>query len=171
MLFRSDKSVTAPMSLIITGFSPVVDVRKTLTPQLHDLDEETQLILLDLGAGANRLGGSILAQVYSQMGNTAPDVDDADTLKAFFNTMQSLIESDSLLAYHDRSDGGLMTTLLEMAFCSRTGLDIRVPGNREAVPFLFNEELGAVIQVAKSDAEKLQAELEQMDIKIGRAHV
>ena len=83
----------------------MVDVRKTLTLQLHDLDEDTQLILLDLGAGANRLGGSILAQVYSQMGNTAPDVDDADTLKAFFITMQSLIESDSLLAYHDRSDG------------------------------------------------------------------
>ena len=151
-----DKSVTAPLSLIITAFSPVVDVRKTLTPQLHDLDEDTQLILLDLGAGANRLGGSILAQVYSQMGNTAPDVDDADTLKAFFNTMQSLIESDSLLAYHDRSDGGLFTTLAEMAFAGHTGVSIDIGAlDNDAMAVLFNEELGAVIQVKADQAEDI----------------
>ena len=151
-----DKSVTAPLSLIITAFSPVVDVRKTLTPQLHDLDEDTQLILLDLGAGANRLGGSILAQVYSQMGNTAPDVDDADTLKAFFNIMQSLIESDSLLAYHDRSDGGLFTTLAEMAFAGHTGVSIDIGAlDNDAMAVLFNEELGAVIQVKADQAEDI----------------
>ncbi len=151
-----DKSVTAPLSLIITAFSPVVDVRKTLTPQLHDLDEDTQLILLDLGAGANRLGGSILAQVYSQMGNTAPDVDDADTLKAFFNTMQSLIESDNLLAYHDRSDGGLFTTLAEMAFAGHTGVSIDIGAlDNDAMAVLFNEELGAVIQVKVDQAEDI----------------
>ena len=151
-----DKSVTAPLSLIITAFSPVVDVRKTLTPQLHDLDEDTQLILLDLGAGANRLGGSILAQVYSQMGNTAPDVDDADTLKAFFITMQSLIESDSLLAYHDRSDGGLFTTLAEMAFAGHTGVSIDIGAlDNDAMAVLFNEELGAVIQVKADQAEDI----------------
>ena len=151
-----DKSVTAPLSLIITAFSPVVDVRKTLTPQLHDLDEDTQLILLDLGAGANRLGGSILAQVYSQMGNAAPDVDDADTLKAFFITMQSLIESDSLLAYHDRSDGGLFTTLAEMAFAGHTGVSIDIGAlDNDAMAVLFNEELGAVIQVKADQAEDI----------------
>ena len=151
-----DKSVTAPLSLIITGFSPVVDVRKTLTPQLQDIAEDTQLILLDLGAGANRLGGSILAQVYSQMGNMAPDVDDADALKAFFNTVQSLIEEDSLLAYHDRSDGGLFTTLAEMAFAGHTGLSIDISAlDSDSMAVLFNEELGAVIQVKADQVDDI----------------
>jgi phosphoribosylformylglycinamidine synthase len=151
-----DKSVTAPLSLVITGFSPVVDVRKTLTPQLHDLAEETQLILVDLGAGANRLGGSILAQVYSQMGSVSPDVDDADALKAFFNTMQILIESDRLLAYHDRSDGGLFTTLAEMAFAGHTGVSIDIGAlDKDAMAVLFNEELGAVIQVKADQAAEV----------------
>jgi phosphoribosylformylglycinamidine synthase len=151
-----DKSVTAPLSLIITGFSPVVDVRKTLTPQLQDLDDDTQLILLDLGAGANRLGGSILAQVYSQMGAVAPDVDDAECLKAFFNTMQSLIESESLLAYHDRSDGGLFATLAEMAFAGRTGVSIDISAlDKDTMAVLFNEELGSVIQVKKEQAAEV----------------
>ena len=151
-----DKSVTAPLSLIITGFSPVVDVRKTLTPQLQDLDDDTQLILLDLGAGANRLGGSILAQVYSKMGAVAPDVDDAERLKAFFNTMQSLIESESLLAYHDRSDGGLFATLAEMAFAGRTGVSIDISAlDKDTMAMLFNEELGAVIQVKKEQASEV----------------
>ena len=151
-----DKSVTAPLSLIITGFSPVVDVRKTLTPQLQDIAEDTQLILLDLGAGANRLGGSILAQVYSQMGNMAPDVDDTDALKAFFNTVQSLIEEDSLLAYHDRSDGGLFTTLAEMAFAGHTGLSIDISAlDSDSMAVLFNEELGAVIQVKADQVDDI----------------
>ena len=151
-----DKSVTAPLSLIITGFSPVVDVRKTLTPQLQGLDDDTQLILLDLGSGANRLGGSILAQVYSQMGAVAPDVDDAERLKAFFNTMQSLIESESLLAYHDRSDGGLFATLAEMAFAGRTGVSIDISAlDKDTMAVLFNEELGAVIQVKKEQAAEV----------------
>ena len=151
-----DKSVTAPLSLIITGFSPVVDVRKTLTPQLQDIAEDTQLILLDLGAGANRLGGSILAQVYSQMGNMAPDVDDADALKAFFNTVQSLIEEDSLLAYHDRSDGGLFTTLAEMAFAGHIGLSIDISAlDGDSMAVLFNEELGAVIQVKADQVDDI----------------
>ena len=151
-----DKSVTAPLSLIITGFSPVVDVRKTLTPQLQDIAEDTQLILLDLGAGANRLGGSILAQVYSQMGNMSPDVDDADALKAFFNKVQSLIEEDSLLAYHDRSDGGLFTTLAEMAFAGHIGLSIDISAlDSDSMAVLFNEELGAVIQVKADQVDDI----------------
>ena len=160
-----NKSVTAPMSLIITGFSPVVDVRKTLTPQLQDIAEDTQLILLDLGAGANRLGGSILAQVYSQMGSVAPDVDDADRLKAFFNTMQSLIESNSLLAYHDRSDGGLFTTLAEMAFAGNTGISVDIGGlDQDVMAVLFNEELGAVIQVKADQAEEVLGQFSNANI-------
>ena len=164
-----DKSVTAPLSLVITGFSPVVDVRKTLTPQLHDLAEDTQLILLDLGAGANRLGGSILAQVYSKMGSIAPDVDDADALKAFFNSMQALIESDSLLAYHDRSDGGLFTTLAEMAFAGHIGVSIDIGAlDNDAMAVLFNEELGGVIQVKADQAEQVLEQFSKANIN---AHV
>ena len=160
-----DKSVTAPLSLVITGFSPVVDVRKTLTPQLHDLAEDTQLILIDLGAGANRLGGSILAQVYSKMGSVAPDVDDAEVLKAFFNTMQSLIESDSLLAYHDRSDGGLFTTLAEMAFAGHTGVSVDIGGlDKDAMAVLFNEELGGVIQVKTDQAQEVLEQFSSANI-------
>ena len=145
-----EKSVTAPLSLVITAFSPVLDVRKTLTPQLRDNGEDTQLVLIDLGAGANRMGGSILAQVYSQMGSVAPDVDDAEVLKGFFTVMQSLIEQDTLLAYHDRSDGGLFTTLAEMAFAGRTGLSIDLSGlAKDWMAALFSEELGAVIQLPK----------------------
>ena len=160
-----DKSVTAPLSLIITGFSPVVDVRKTLTPQLQDIAEDTQLILLDLGAGANRLGGSILAQVYSQMGNMAPDVDDTDALKAFFNTVQSLIEEDSLLAYHDRSDGGLFTTLAEMAFAGHIGLSIDISAlDSDSMAVLFNEELGAVIQVKADQVDDILHQFARVNI-------
>ena len=160
-----DKSVTAPLSLIITGFSPVVDVRKTLTPQLQDIAEDTQLILLDLGAGANRLGGSILAQVYSQMGNMSPDVDDADALKAFFNKVQSLIEEDSLLAYHDRSDGGLFTTLAEMAFAGHIGLSIDISAlDSDSMAVLFNEELGAVIQVKADQVDDILQQFASVNI-------
>ena len=162
---NQDKSVTAPLSLVITGFSPVVDVRKTLTPQLHDLAEDTQLILLDLGAGANRLGGSILAQVYSKMGSIAPDVDDADALKAFFNSMQALIETDSLLAYHDRSDGGLFTTLAEMAFAGHIGVSIDIGAlDNDAMAVLFNEELGGVIQVKADQAEQVLEQFSKANI-------
>jgi phosphoribosylformylglycinamidine synthase len=153
------KAVTAPMSLIITAFSPVLDVRKTLTPELREQSDETQLVLIDLGGGANRLGGSILAQVYSQMGSQAPDVDDAEVLKGFFTVMQSLIEQEVVLAYHDRSDGGLFVTLTEMAFAGRTGLTIDLSGlDRDWLATLFNEELGAVIQLSK---DKVAGVIEQ----------
>jgi phosphoribosylformylglycinamidine synthase len=153
-----EKSVTAPLSLVITAFSPVLDVRKTLTPELRDQSDETQLVLIDLGAGANRLGGSILAQVYSQMGNQAPDVDDAEVLKGFFTVMQSLIAQDAVLAYHDRSDGGLFVTLAEMAFAGRTGVTIDLGDlDKDWMATLFNEELGAVIQLSKDKvAEVIQ---------------
>ena len=143
-----EKTVTAPLSLVVSAFSPVLDVRKTLTPQLRADLGKTCLVLLDLGAGANRLGGSILAQVNLQMGDETPDVDDPASVVGFFDTLQALSEDHEILAYHDRSDGGLAATLVEMAFAGHTGLNIDVdPLGRDVIAALFNEELGAVIQV------------------------
>jgi phosphoribosylformylglycinamidine synthase len=141
------KSVVSPLSLIVSGFAPVSDVRRTLTPELKAVD--SALILIDLGEGKNRLGGSCLAQVYGQVGDVAPDVPSPVKLKSFFDAVQQLNHSGKLLAYHDRSDGGLFVTLVEMAFAGRTGLHIDLPRLDPAA--LFAEELGAVIQVAKAD--------------------
>lgn len=149
------KSVTSPLSLIVSGFAPVVDVDRTLTPQLITNAGETDLILVDLAAGQNRLGGSCLAQVYQRVGAVAPDLDDPEDIKAFFAVIQGLNGDGKLLAYHDRSDGGLFVTLAEMAFAGHTGIDIKLDGLAEdASQFpreLFNEELGAVIQVRRED--------------------
>ena len=148
-----DKSVTAPLSLIITGFSPVLDVRKTVTPQLRTDQGDSELLLLDLGAGANRMGGSILAQVFCEFGDTAPDVDDASVLKGFFSAMQASLERGDILAYHDRSDGGLLTTVAEMSFAGHVGVDINLGAlGDNCMETLFNEELGAVIQVSKQQS-------------------
>ncbi|MDH1264236.1 phosphoribosylformylglycinamidine synthase [Pseudomonas sp. GD03944] len=158
----TEKSVTSPMSLIVTGFAPVTDVRKTLTPQLRMDKGETDLILIDLGRGQNRMGASILAQVYGQIGRQAPDVDDAEDLKAFFAVIQGLNADGHLLAYHDRSDGGLLTTVLEMAFAGHCGLNLfldALADNRdELAAVLFNEELGAVIQVRQDATPDILAQ-------------
>lgn len=158
----TDKSVTSPMSLIVSGFAPVTDIRKTLTPQLRLDKGETDLILIDLGRGKNRMGASILAQVHSQLGKVAPDVDDAEDLKAFFAVIQGLNADGHLLAYHDRSDGGLLVTALEMAFAGHCGLDLRLDtlahGREEAAAVLFNEELGAVIQVRHDATPEILAQ-------------
>ncbi|MHB9796875.1 phosphoribosylformylglycinamidine synthase [Pseudomonas sp. MT3] len=158
----AEKSVTSPMSLIISGFAPVNDVRRTLTPQLRLDKGETDLIVIDLGRGKNRMGGSILAQVNGQIGRAAPDVDDAEDLKAFFAVIQGLNADGHLLAYHDRSDGGLMATVVEMAFAGHCGLDLRLDAladSREALPaVLFNEELGAVIQVREGATPEVLAQ-------------
>lgn len=150
-----DKSVTSPLSLVISAFAPVQDIRKTLTPQLRTDQGETDLLLIDLGRDHNRLGGSALAQVYGQVGDIAPDVNSAEDLKGFFNAIQELMGKDLLLAYHDRSDGGLFTTLMEMTFAGHTGIAIdmdKLAGNKAMIlPALFNEELGAVIQVRHSE--------------------
>lgn len=147
----TDKSVTSPMSLIITGFAPVVDIRKTLTPQLRMDKGETDLILIDLGRGQNRMGASILAQAHGKLANRAPDVDDAEDLKAFFAVIQGLNADGHLLAYHDRSDGGLLASVVEMAFAGHCGLNLQLAtlahSREEVAAVLFNEELGAVIQV------------------------
>ncbi len=153
-----DKAVIAPLSLIITGFAPVADIRKTLTPQIQNPAADTSLILIDLGNGKNRTGASCLAQVYSELGDKPADLDDPKQFAAFFKTIQKLNQEEKLQAYHDRSDGGLFATLAEMAFAGHCGLDIDLSGLGEtAAEVLFNEELGAVIQV--SDAEAVMAEL------------
>ena len=153
---EADESLemTSPLSLIISAFSPVQDCRNTLTPQLRTDKGDTDLLLIDLGHGKNRLGGSALAQVYKQTGRTTPDLDDALAFKAFFNTLQQLNRDGKLLAYHDRSDGGLFATISEMAFAGHTGVTIAIDAlveqnNKQAVlAALFNEELGAVVQVS-----------------------
>lgn len=149
-----EQSVTSPLSLLITAFARVEDVRSTVTPQLRTDLGETDLILIDLGNGKQRLGASALAQVYRQLGDKAPDLDNPVQLKGFFNAIQALVADRKLIAYHDRSDGGLFVTLTEMAFAGHCGLDIqldRIGG--ELLPALFNEELGAVIQVRREDKE------------------
>jgi phosphoribosylformylglycinamidine synthase len=157
------KSVTAPMSLIISGFAPVTDVRKSLTPQLRTDQGETDLILIDLGNGQNRLGLSALAQVYNEVGQSVPDVDDAGQLAAFFAAIQELNNQGMILSYHDRSDGGLFTTLAEMAFAGHTGIDVKLDmlaaDASEFMAALFNEELGAVIQVKRDQTEEILTEL------------
>ena len=150
------KSVTAPLSLIISAFAPVEDVRDTLTPQLRRDKGDTDLILIDLGKGENRLGGSCLAQVYKEVGHHAPDVDDPRALRAFLEVIQTMRERDLLLAYHDRSDGGLFVTLAEMAFAGHCGVTVELGSlGDDLAAVLFNEELGAVIQVAHRDTDEV----------------
>ncbi|GAA73078.1 phosphoribosylformylglycinamidine synthase [Pseudoalteromonas sp. BSi20439] len=158
----TEQSVTSPLSLIITAFGRVEDVRKTVTPQLRTDKGDTSLILVDLGAGKNRLGASSLAQVYKQLGDVTPDVDSPELLKGFYNAMQALVADSKLLAYHDRSDGGLFTTIAEMAFTGHTGVTVDLATlTGSDIEALYNEELGAVIQVANSDLDAVKAVFEQ----------
>jgi phosphoribosylformylglycinamidine synthase len=152
------KSVVAPVSLIVSAFAPVADVRNTLTPALRTDLGDTSLWLIDLGAGRNRLGASALAQVYGELGNESPDLDDPQRLKAFAAALAELKATKMVLAYHDRSDGGLFATLTEMAFAGHCGIDVSLPAARgHALAQLFSEELGAVIQVRVSDEAHVAA--------------
>jgi len=156
------KSVTAPLSLNVTAFAPVQDIRKTVTPQLRLDQGETAIMLIDLGNGQNRLGGSSLAQVVNQLGNEAPDVDNPKLLKNFFAAVQELNDRKLLLAYHDRSDGGLFVSALEMAFAGHSGLKIDLDSlgsNNYAA--LFSEELGALLQIRTADRAKVNSVLER----------
>ncbi|MFT3868249.1 MAG: phosphoribosylformylglycinamidine synthase [Nibricoccus sp.] len=195
------KRVTAPISLIVSAFAPVTDVRLSLTPQLqrpalkpveagslssstaaststpnlNNQQEDTVLLLIDLGRGKNRLGGSILAQVFNQTGTEPADVDDPGDLKAFWEAIQKLGQQKKILAYHDRSDGGLFTTAVEMAFAGHTGVTLELPpskpgpgaNNASSSPFaqLFSEELGAVIQVRESDLDDVSDVLRHAGFK------
>ncbi len=156
-----DKSVTAPLSLIISAFAPVADVRKTVTPDIKPSSENSYLLLLDFAEGRNRIGASALTQVYSQTGDRGPDLDDAALFKTAFISLQSLLEQELLLAYHDRSDGGLIVTLCEMAFAGRSGLrcDTSKLGD-DVLCALFAEELGVVLQVSESNLPQVEAVLQ-----------
>ena len=185
------KSVVSPLSLIISAFAPVEDVRKTVTPELKNV-EDSVLLFVDLGFGKARMGGSAFGQVYNNMSGDAPDLDDTGRLKDFYGVIQQLVAEDKLLAYHDRSDGGLFATLAEMAFAGRCGLDITlgsilfatmiatytpaqvdhdlgfvnagsiISTEENIIRSLFNEELGAVLQVRAEDADYV---LKQFDKK------
>ncbi|WP_342030926.1 phosphoribosylformylglycinamidine synthase [Neisseria sp. Marseille-Q2251] len=158
------KSVVSPLSLIISAFAPVQDVRKTVTPELKNV-EDSVLLFIDLGFGKARMGGSAFGQVYNNMSGDAPDLDDTGRLKDFYGVIQQLVTEDKLLAYHDRSDGGLFATLVEMAFAGRCGLNVDLTSlvanqadvNEASIRALFNEELGAVIQIAKQDVAAAEA--------------
>jgi phosphoribosylformylglycinamidine synthase len=184
-----DKSVISPVSLIVSSFAPVPDVRRSLTPQLRTDLGETALILIDLGRGKNRLGASALAQVTQQLGDTVPDVDSPEDLKAFFGAVQRLNTEGKLLAYHDRSDGGLFATLVEMAFAGRAGVSVNLDiltmegehasdwgdaknwaaqvgerRNEMTLRALFSEELGAVVQVRMEDKREVMNVLRELNL-------
>jgi phosphoribosylformylglycinamidine synthase len=155
-----DKSVTAPMSLIITAAAQLKDVRGSLTPQLRGkqgVGEDTVLVLADISAGQQRLGASALAQVYSELGDTCPDLDSAENLNAFFTATRQLQATQKIVAYHDRSDGGLLTSVAEMCFAGRLGVELVVPAATDAVAWAFNEELGAILEVRQSDVDTVLA--------------
>ena len=189
------KSVVSPLSLIATAFAPVQDVRKTVTPDIKPVTD-SMLLLVDLGQGKARMGGSALTQVYGELGGEAPDIE-AGYLKKFYDVIQQLVQEDKLLAYHDRSDGGLFATLAEMAFAGRSGLEANIDEYaqvlfkewerklpnaivEEVLPLanltaLFNEELGAVLQVRKQDFADVMAAFDKQDLGnaaycIGQAH-
>ena len=158
-----EHTVTAPVSCVISAFAPVSDINKTVTPQLKLLSDDTELLFIDLSAGKQRLACSALTQVYCQVGTQTPDVDDADLLKRGFNAIQQLVSNELLLAYHDRSDGGLIVTLLEMAFAGRCGLEIELPIG-DVLSQLFNEELGVVIQIDASNKDKVNSVLAESNL-------
>ncbi|HEX2668594.1 MAG TPA: phosphoribosylformylglycinamidine synthase [Gammaproteobacteria bacterium] len=156
------RTMLAPLSLVVTAFAPVRDIRRTLTPELHSGLADTQLLLVDLGKGKNRLGGSCLAQVFGASGETAPDVDEPKLIAGFFTAVQELVAAGLLLAYHDRSDGGLFVTLAEMAFAGHCGLDLHLDAlGGDTLAALFAEEAGAVLQVHGRDAQRVHAVFER----------
>ncbi len=151
----------APVSLVVSAFAPVTDARLALTPELKNVELASQLLLIDLGRGANRLGGSVLEQVHGVFSECVPDLDEADDLAAFFAAIQELIAAGHLLAYHDRSDGGLITALCEMAFAGRCGLSLSFAadqqGDGKLRALLFAEEPGAIVQIAESSMAAVEA--------------
>lgn len=163
------RSVVSPLSLIITATAPATDVRHTLTPQLQTDVGKTQLLLIDIGRGTHLLGGSCLAQVYNELGGEPPDVNDPSLLllRNFFQAIQTLNRNNLLLAYHDRSDGGLLATLCEMAFAAHIGITIELNSlGNDPIASVFTEALGAVIQVKEETIVDILAILESYELKI-----
>jgi phosphoribosylformylglycinamidine synthase len=150
------KRVVSPVSLVVSAFAPVTDARACLTPELRSDAGATQLVLIDLGCGRNRLGASVLSQCYSELGCEPPDVDDPGLVRALFSALQALRDEGLVLAYHDRSDGGLFVTLCEMAFAGNTGFSVSLDTlGRDPMAALFSEELGAVVQVRTSQTAEV----------------
>ncbi len=161
----TEKSVTAPLSLIISAFAPVADVRKTLTPELDKDVADSQLLLVDLGNNKNRLGGSALCQVYKSLGANAADLDRPTELIDFFNAISALKRAGLVHAYHDRSDGGLFVSICEISFASHVGITIDLTDlETESIPGLFSEELGCIIQISKSKIQQVIAILVENDL-------
>jgi phosphoribosylformylglycinamidine synthase len=157
-----EHQVVAPVSLIVSAFAPVIDVTQHLTPQLHKTEDSSYLLLFDLSNGANRMGGSCLLQSYRRTGGHTPDLDDPQRLTGFFAAIQEMNSRDMLLAYHDRSDGGLFAAVAEMIFASRIGVTLSLSGSRvDLIRQLFNEELGGVVQVEKNKLTQVQMVLDR----------
>ncbi|MYF01255.1 MAG: phosphoribosylformylglycinamidine synthase [Gammaproteobacteria bacterium] len=160
----AEQSMTAPLSLVISAFAPVGDVRRTWTPQLRTDRGPSSLVLLDLGGGRNRLGGSALGQVYRRIAGAPPDVDDPAMLRALFAFLIECRARNLALAYHDRSDGGLITTVLEMAFAGRCGLELQLSEDADVPGWLFAEEIGAVLQVRDGDLPAMRELAESLGL-------
>ncbi|MDG1462395.1 MAG: phosphoribosylformylglycinamidine synthase, partial [Gammaproteobacteria bacterium] len=166
------RTVYSPLSLIISAFAPAEDIRHTLTPQLRSLHREdapspaSSVYLLDLGLGQDRLGGSVLSQVFNIPGGVPADVDDASLLRKYFDCIQELNRQGLIKAYHDRSDGGMFAALCEMAFAGHLGLDIEITEQemQQVFSLLFNEELGGLLQIADSEAMDALAIIEQFGL-------
>ncbi len=159
---NGEHQVVAPVSLIVSAFAPVTDVTKHLTPELKKTEGSSYLLQIDLGKGANRMGGSCLLQSYRRSGGRTPDLDDSELLTGFFAAIQEMNSRGMLLAYHDRSDGGLLATVAEMIFASRIGVSLSLSGSRvDLLRQLFNEELGAVVQVEKKQLTQVQMVLDR----------
>jgi len=159
------KAVISPISLNITTFAPVEDVRKTVTPQLRTDLGETELLVIDLGKGQNRVGASCLAQVYNQIGDVSADLDDSKDLLNLFDATQAMLADDLMIAYHDRADGGLLVTLLEMSFAGHCGLKIDISKlGSEPIAALCAEEVGVVIQVSVANKTAVNTVLEKYNL-------
>jgi len=162
---ENEYQVVAPVSLIVTAFAPVTDVTQHLTPQLLETEDPSYLLQFDLGKGANRMGGSCLMQAYQRSGGRTPDLDDPKLLSGFFAAIQEMNARGLLLAYHDRSDGGLFATVAEMIFASRIGVTLSLSGSRvDLLRQLFSEELGAVVQVEKNKLTQVQMVLDRFGV-------
>jgi phosphoribosylformylglycinamidine synthase len=163
----TEYQVVAPVSLVVTAFAPVTDVTRHLTPELKRTEEPSYLLLFDLGNGANRLGGSCLAQAFNRLGGETPDIDEPQQLRGFFAAIQEMNSRGMLLAYHDRSDGGLLASVAEMMFASRLGVTLTLAGSEESMPGqLFSEEAGAIVQVAKSKLTQVQMVLDRHGVSV-----
>eukprot|EP00934_Nitzschia_sp_Nitz4_P005881 Nitzschia sp. Nitz4//scaffold35_size145790//45023//49253//NITZ4_003020-RA/size145790-augustus-gene-0.133-mRNA-1//-1//CDS//3329549094//5871//frame0 len=161
-----DEVTKAPGELTMTCYVTCPDITKTVTPDLKTPSSPSSLLYIDLGEGKTRLGGSALAQVYSQIGNDTPDISDFALLKRAMNVTQDLIDKRLILAGHDRSDGGLAVTLLEMAFAGNCSIDVSIPSSAGAMEVLFNEEAGLVIQVADSEVDAVVASYSGANVPI-----